>query len=225
MASFEQVVEQRRSTRAFERGREVPISLLRGAFELAARAPSNCNAQPWQVVVASGARRDALSARLLAAARSGRPLDENPTPAFTGVHRRRQVACAVEYYDKLGVARQDKPGRDRAALRNFEFFDAPHVAVLCMDESFGLGVAIDVGAYLQTLLLALEARGVQSCAQASLRGYSTIVSEELELAQELRVLCGVAIGYAVPEAPANRVRQPRGTLHEHVTFVGFEDRD
>ncbi len=222
MTSFEQVVRQRHSTRAFDPARPVPEAQLLEVLELCRWTPSNCNAQPWRVFVVGGERCERLKRRLHATASSGTPVEENATPAFEGVHRQRQVACAVALYDKIGVARHDAEGRTRAALRNFEFFDAPHVAILCMDASFGVGVALDVGAYLQTFLLALAARGIASCAQASMRCYASVVKDELAIPDELRVMCGVSFGYELPEAAANQVRQSRAPLEQNVVLVGFD---
>lgn len=221
MSSLEEAVLGRRSSRAFDRDRPVPMAVLREVFELARHAPSNCNAQPWRVYVVTGEAREALQLRLLEAERSGAAPDEDPTPAFRGVYRELQVACAVNYFARLGIERHDHAARAEVNLRNFEFFDAPHVAILCMDASFGVGVALDLGAYLQTLLLGLTSRGIGSCAQASLRRHATLIKHELNIPEELRVLCGVSFGYELPDAPANRVRQTRASIDEHVAFVGF----
>src|SRR5690606_33096128 len=112
--------------------------------------PSNCNAQPWRTFVVGGKRCERLRQRLYDTASGGAPVEVDATPAFEGVYRQRQVACAVALYEKIGVERHDRRGRTDASLRNFLFFDAPHVLVLCMDRRFGVGVALDVGAYLQT---------------------------------------------------------------------------
>lgn len=227
MPSFERVLTERRSIRAFDPARSVPRETILRALELAQQSPSNCNAQPWRVFVVGGSRCRRLREVLIEAVRRGEPADEPTTPAFTGKYRERQIACAVQLYTELGIGREDRQGRAQAELRNFEFFDAPHVAVLCMQESFGLGVALDVGIYLQSLLLAFEALGVSSCAQASLRRHATLVKQELEIEPTLRVMCGVSFGYALPGAPANRVQQARSPLEENVTLLGFDwlDRD
>jgi nitroreductase len=119
----------------------------------------------------------------------------------------------------MGIARDDHEGRARALMRNFEFFDAPHVAIVCMDRSFGRRVALDVGMYVQTLLLALWARGVSSCAQASLCSYPTITRRELEIPDSLRILCGISFGYEDTAVPANRSRQTRQPIDQNVRFL------
>jgi nitroreductase len=220
MRSFQDVVQARRSVRAFLPDRPVALALLHQALALAQQSPSNCNAQPWSIHLLSGAPCARLRERLVtAAAQPGR----DATPAFQGVHRKRQVACAIELYTQLGVARGDHAGRARALVRNFEFFDAPHLALLYVPSGLGVQVALDAGCWLQTFLLSLENLGVQSCAQASLRSYPDVIAEELGISGEVELLCGVAFGYQDPAAPVNRVRQPRAPLEQNVTLVGFEE--
>jgi len=212
------VVYERRSVRGFLRDKEVPAAVLQEAFEVAQHAPSNCNVQPWRVFVASGARRDRVSSQLTQAALERGGFGQ-VTEAFTGDYRRLQVACAVSLYSKLGVLRDDLAGRKAAFLRNYSFFDAPHVAFICMDRSFGIGVALDVGMYLQTLLLALWDHGVASCAQASLQRYDDVTRSVLDIPEHLQILCGVSIGYEDVRAPANACRQDRQPVSNNVTML------
>jgi len=219
MAEFDDVVTARRSVRGFTAqplGRE----LLEEIFLLAQRAPSNCNVQPWRVFVASGDSCRRLSDAMMARADAGDFGDpEDLMDRFEGDHRRLQIECASEMYGHMGVARGDMAGRLRAARRNFELFDAPHVAIVCMLKSYGLGVALDVGMYVQTLMLAMASRGIGSCAQASLRQYPTLIRAHLGIADDLRIMCGVAFGYEDVNVPVNRTRQHRESLASNVTFL------
>ena len=218
--SFDEVVRSRRSVRAFLPG-EVDAALIREALELAQRSPSNCNVQPWRVWVASGEVRASLSSAMCARLDGGDWGDpEDPIDTFPGDYRRLQVACGVELYGKLGVARGDQEGRFLAHRRNFEFFGAPHVAVVTMDRSFGLGVALDVGTWLQTFMLALGSRGVSSIAQAALRHYPGVIREVLGIPEDQRILCGVSFGYEDAGAAVNEVRQLREPLSSNVKFFG-----
>jgi nitroreductase len=220
MADLDVTIRERRSVRGFLSDRQVPRALLLEALELAQRAPSNCNIQPWRTFVASGDRCRKLRDALVAAATSGRaPEPEDPVDEFPGDYRRLQVECAVALYHEMGIDRRDHAGRLRALLRNFELFDAPHVAIICMEKRFGIGVALDVGMYVQTLLLALWARGIASCAQASLRMYPDVIRRELGIAEDLRILCGVSFGYEDQQVPANRTRQSREPIAANVTFL------
>jgi len=220
MFDFDSIIRDRRSVRGFLPDRPVPRDVLLEVLELAQLAPSNCNVQPWRVTIASGPARDRLRAALgEAIGRGEMPDAEDPMDAFSGDYRRRQVECAVAMYREMGIARDDHEGRMRATLRNFEFFDAPQVAIVSMHKSFGVRVALDVGAYVQTLLLALWSRGVASCAQASLSSYPGIIRRELAIPDDLRILCGISFGYEDPAVPANRTRQTREPVAANVTYV------
>ena len=220
MFDLDQTIRERRSVRGYFADRPVPRSVLEEALELAQRAPSNCNVQPWRVFVATGPARDRLRVALCEAVSAGQMPDaEDALDSFEGPYRRLQVDCAVTMYREMGIARDDYEGRMRATLRNFELFDAPHVAIVCMHKNFGVRVALDVGAYVQTLLLALWSRGVASCAQASLSSYPTIVRRELSIPDDLRVLCGISFGYEDPAISANNTRQARAPVTENVTFL------
>lgn len=217
--TVEEAIRQRRSVRGFL-PRPVPADVMREVFELAQWAPSNCNIQPWQVFVASGATRDRLRDKFVQAAMRGEPTRADyPYPGkFEGVYRDRQVDCAVRMYNEMGIGREDKVGRMKASLRNFELFDAPHVCFIGMHEAFGPTVAIDVGMYFQTLMLAMTARGIASCAQGSMRYYPDLVRAEFGAPDSIRILAGISFGYEDPSVPANRTRMSRAPLEENVVF-------
>lgn len=218
-APLDDIILGRRSVRGFL-GDPVPRETLIEVLGLAQRTPSNCNVQPWRAFIASGARCDRLRERLTAAFLSDREgLASSPVDVFRGEYRKRQIECAAEMYGRMGIARDDREGRFDAHLRNFRFFDAPHVAIIGMDASFGLGVAIDVGMYIESLLLLFWSRGIATCAQASLRAYEEITRDELGIPESLRILCGVSFGYEDPDVPANRTRQSRQPLEENVTLL------
>jgi nitroreductase len=218
MHDLDQTILERRSVRGFL-PQPVPEDILEEVFGLAQRTPSNCNVQPWRVYVASGEALRTLRAALVEAATSGETQAMSTSvDAFSGPYRDKQVACAVELYGKMGIARDDRVGRLRAMLRNFEFFDAPHVAYVCMAKSFGVGVALDVGMYVQTLMLAMQSRGIGSCAQAALRAFPEEAVRHLEISQDEQILCGLSFGYEDPAVPANQTRQPRDPIGSNVVF-------
>jgi nitroreductase len=213
---FDEVVTQRRSVRGY-RSTPVPEDVIDDCLTLAQRAPSNCNVQPWRVYLASGAARDRARAGMLSAFLEGRHEEtEHPLDVFAGDYRKRQVACAVEMYGKMGIERDDKQGRIVAHARNFALFDAPHLAIVCMDRAFGIGVALDVGMWVQTFMLALTSRGVSSCPQAALRDYSRLLKRELQIPDNEVVLCGVSFGFEDESVPVNAARQPRDPIGNNV---------
>ncbi|HET8705854.1 MAG TPA: nitroreductase [Pseudomonadales bacterium] len=218
--SLEDAIRNRRSVRGYLPD-PVPDDVLEKVFSLAQFAPSNCNIQPWQVYVASGATRDEIKRRMVERAMSGAPInpDFEHLPKFEDVYRQRQVDCAVELYNNMGIARNDSAGRMRATLRNFELFDAPHVCFIGMHRSFGVTVALDVGMYIQTLMLTMTAHGIGSCAQGSMRYYPDDVREVFGVDNSIAILVGISFGYEDTSVAANRTRVGRAPLNENVKFM------
>lgn len=217
MAEFGDVVRSRRSARKFLPDKIVPQALLEEALALAVRAPSNSNTQPWHVYFATGARRERLSAALLASVESSPPAIDvaGLPPRFARL--RRESGALV--YGAMGIARDDADGRWAARRRNWEFFGAPVAGVVCMHRDFGDVDALGVGMFLQTLLLALEERGVGSCVQVSIALYPDVLRAQLDIPDALTVLCGMSIGYADPEFPANNLDTPRNPISENFVFL------
>lgn len=217
--SLAEALRQRRSVRGY-RPDPVPQAVLDEVFGLAQLAPSNCNIQPWKVFVASAAMRDELRKRMVEHVTKGDPIqpDFEHLPNFEGVYRKRQVDCAVELYNNMGIARDDREGRARASLRNFELFDAPHVAFIGMERQFGVTVALDVGMYIQTLMLVMTSFGIGSCAQGSMRYYPQDVRDLFGEPDSTAILCGISFGYEDDSVAANRTRVGREPLGESVRF-------
>jgi nitroreductase len=214
MLDLDGVINERRSTRMFLPDRPVPRALLDEALALAVRAPSNSNIQPWHMVFASGAARDRLVAALLEEARS-KPPRVPPLPEAYA-HVRRQLGAQV--YGAMGVARDDAEARRIAVLRNWEFFRAPLAGIVCIDSQLGPVDCLGVGMFLQTLLLALTARGLGTCVQVAIAGYPEIIHEQLNIPPDFSILCGLAVGYADPDFPANDLRIGRNPIGQNVVF-------
>jgi nitroreductase len=215
MFDLDDVIRERRSTRMFLRDKPVPRHLVDEALDLAIHAPSNSNVQPWQVVFASGPARDRLVEALLEDAQSGPPVVPQLPPEFA--HLRTELGGLV--YGSMGIARHDADARRIAVLRNWEFFRAPLVGVVCMYRDLDFVDSMGVGMFLQTLLLALTARGLGTCVQVSIAGYPETVREQLGIPDERRVLCGLAVGYPDPDFPGNTLRVPRNPVGDNVRFI------
>jgi nitroreductase len=215
MTELDEVVRARRATRLFLRDKPVPRELLDEALSLAMRAPSNSNIQPWRVFVTSGPRRDRLVEALLEAAAAGFPEAMGIPESFFPL--RQELGALV--YGSMGIPRHDAEARRLARLRNWEFFRAPVGAVVCMHRDLGLVDSLGVGMFLQTLLLALTERGLGSCVQVSIAEYPDIVRAQLEIPDELTILCGLSIGYPDPAFPANSLAVPRNPVEANVVFL------
>jgi nitroreductase len=214
MYDLDETIRQRRSSRLFL-PEPVPRQLITESLELAMRAPSNSNVQPWHVVFTSGGARDRLVEALLEKARSEPPKVPELPAAFA--HMRRDLGGQV--YGSMGIARSDSAARRVAVLRNWEFFRAPVGGVVFMHQDLGLVDSMGVGMFLQTLVLALTARGLGTCVQVSIAGYPEIIREQLGISAEMNILCGLAIGYPDPEFPGNCLRVGRDSLDKHVVFL------
>lgn len=217
--TLDEAIANRRSVRAFL-PRKVPDQTIREVFELAQRAPSNCNVQPWISHVVSGGSLNALGRKLVKAANAGIA----PTPDFTadrkfrGAYRERQIDAAVQLYGAMGIERHDRPRRDWAFRRNLQFFDAPHAAFVFMFDEFEEREAVDLGIYAQTLLLAFTSRGIGTCAQGALGLYPSIIRDHLGIDASHRIIFGISFGYEDVAAPANATRVGRVPLDISVVF-------
>lgn len=200
--------------------REVPQEVLNRIFEIAQQTPSNCNVQPWKVYVASGELKERLKKDMMERTAAG--VTPNPDYPYRGdfenEYRKRQVECAVALYTKMGIGRGDKEGRMRAVMRNFEFFDAPYIAFLGMDPSFGTTVAIDVGMFAQTLILTMVAFGLHSCPMGTMRNFPDLVREAFDIDDGTKILFGISFGYEDLSVDANQTRTTRDDISANVVF-------
>lgn len=216
--AFACVMRRRKSVRAFLR-QPVPRPLLERVFSVAGHAPSNCNTQPWMVHIASGTALETLRSAIPGLMMSGVTTMDFPFDGkYSGVYRERQVGSAEALFNAMSITREDKARRGEAFMRNFTFFDAPHVAFLFMHESFGIREAADVGMYAQSLMLSLEAHGLGSCPQTSLGFHADLVRNTFNIASEWKLLFGISFGYEDTTAAANHCRTERAALGENTVF-------
>lgn len=214
---LEGLLLRRSSCRAFL-DRAVPRPVIERMLRMAQRSPSWCNTQPWQLVVTDGEATAALRAAL--AQHLSDPIAPDlPFPdEYIGVYDQRRKACGWSLYESIGIARGDREASARQARRNFEFFDAPHVAILTTARSLGVYGAVDCGVYLGTLLIAAESLGLAAVPQAALAAYSPFLHQYFDLPADRQVICAVSLGYADPDAAANRFRTERAPIDEVVTW-------
>ncbi|MBT8149469.1 MAG: nitroreductase [Pseudomonadales bacterium] len=215
-----EAIKERRTIRGYKTD-PVPDALIREIFALAQQSPSNCNTQPWHVAVVSGETREKLEQALVGEIISGKA----PQPAFQAfdldldeVYKQRQYACAADYYSTMGIARENKDARNALMLKNWQFFGAPHAAFISMPKSMGPINAIDVGIYLQSLMLLMVERGLASCPQGALAFFPDPVFELAHIPQDNGLLCGLSFGYPDDNAQINQVKMPRADVEQSVQF-------
>jgi len=213
---------QRRSVRAYL---PTPVSedLLGQIMTTARLAPSGANLQPGVFVAVRGAVRQQLSDDLAQAWREGRQETEDydyfPKPMPMTL-RRRQVAAAQALYGALGVARDERAGRDAQFERNFRFFDAPVALIVAMPHDFGAGGYMDLGMTLYGLMLAAQAKGLSTCAIGAMASYPSLIRQYVGLDADTKVVCGMALGYADPDAPVNQTQTTRCALDDYFKVIG-----
>ena len=219
-----EAVRSRLSVRAFL-DNPVPLDVLRGVLELAARAPSGGNLQPWRLHVLSGRAleefREIMRQRLVRDP-SPDPLEYHIYPAnLWEPYRTQRFRVGEMMYALLGIPRADRDARLRWFANNYEFFGAP-VGLFCLiDRKMGQPQWSDLGMYLQTVMLLLREHGLSSCPQESWSRYNRVVREFLGTPEELALFCGMAIGYADESSAVNRLASERMSLDDFASFHGF----
>lgn len=217
---FGRLLSDRWSCRAFLSA-PVPPAVVSQLFATAQRTASWCNTQPWHVHVASGAATKELAAELVKSAREGNEHFDFPAPAnYSGVYQDRRREAGFALYDSLSIEKSDIAGRTHQMLKNFEFFGAPHVAIITTDREQGVYGAVDCGGYVANLLNAAHSLGLATIPQAAIAMQSDVVRSFFGLTDDRQVVCGVSFGYADLENPVNRFRTSRAEMADAVIFVG-----
>src|SRR5579859_4745570 len=217
---LEDLLNERYSVRAFL-PKPVPRETIVQVLKVAQRTASWCNSQPWQVVIASGEAKERFRKLIYTEAASGAPHDSDfPYPReYLGVYLERRRESGFQLYNTLGIVRGDKAAYARQALENYNFFGAPHVAIIHTDEPLGIYGAIDCGAYVSNFMLAAQALGLGSIAQAALARQSGLIRRHFRLGDDRRVVCGISFGVADHGHKINSYRTSRAGVSDTVTFV------
>jgi nitroreductase len=209
----------RRSTRAFlprPVGREVVEEML----ELAARAPSGGNLQPWHVDVLTGEHLAALKAEALTSARAEMELQVYPSP-LPEPWRTRRHRSGEALYEAIGIPREDRSARLAQFARNFEAFGAPVLLLFSIDRIFDRPQWAHLGMFIQNLMLLAEERGLATCPQEAWAAVHEVTARHIELPAGRILYCGLALGFADPDAPIDSFRTERAPVAEFARFRGF----
>jgi nitroreductase len=223
IAAVDAAITSRRSIRAFL-PTPVPREVIEEILSVAARAPSGTNTQPWQVHVLTGAAKARLSAKIGAAYDDAEARAQHteeyayyPTEWRSPyIDRRRKVGW--DLYGLLGIGKADKARMHAQHGRNYEFFDAPVGLVFTIERVMQQGSWLDYGMFLQNVMVAARARGLDTCPQAAFTQFHRVISEELALGPEDMVVCGMSLGHADPSAVENTLVTEREPVSGFTRF-------
>lgn len=223
VAAVDAAITSRRSIRAYL-PKPVPRRTVEEILQVAARAPSGTNTQPWQVHVLGGPAKDALCEKLLAAFDDPQAAAQH-TEEYAYypsewkspfIDRRRKVGW--DLYGLLGIGKTDKARMHAQHGRNYRFFDAPVGLIFTIDRVMQQGSWLDYGMFLQNVMIAARARGLDTCAQAAFTPFHRIVTEHLGIPANEMLVCGMALGWADPEAVENSLVTEREPVANFTRF-------
>jgi len=217
-ATVSEAMKTRHSIRRFE-SKPVEQEKLDAIFTTSLRAPSWKNSQPWNVHVVTGAKLARLTQLMTEAALAGQLKPDQAWPAaYPADAKRRMFDLGMKIYGVAGIDRKDKAARDQFMVDNFKFFDAPVGVFITSNFELNYYVGIDIGCYLQSVMLLAREQGLGTCPQAALSAFPDIVRGELGLPEEQKVLVGLSLGYPKAGHDLNRYHTPREGLGEKVRF-------
>ena len=222
-AAVDAAITSRRSVRGFL-STPIPDATVREILEVASRAPSGTNTQPWKVHVLTGAARERLGNAIKAAyddpaerVQHTEEYDYYPREWVSPyIDRRRKVGW--DLYGLLEIGKTDKDKMHAQHGRNYVFFDAPVGLIFTIDRILAQGSWLDYGMFLENIMIAARGRGLDTCPQAAFTQFHRVIKRELQLGDHEMVVCGMALGVADDAAVANRLTTARATVDEFAKF-------
>lgn len=215
-----EAIRRRASTRAYL-DKAVDRATIESILDTARWAPSGVDAQPWRVAVLTGKTKQSLSEALLAARVADAP--QRPDYHYYPEHwqepyKSRRLACGLALYQALGIGREDTDRRLKSWNNNYRFFGAPTGLLFFLDRSLAQGSWVDMGMFIENVMLAAVGHGLATCPQASLAEYPDIARKLLNIPDSQALVCGMALGYADAAAPVNNYRTAREPVNRFTTW-------
>ena len=222
--NFDDVILGRRSIRGYLK-KPVPKALVREVLEIAMRAPTSLNTQPWNFYVVAGDVLDRIRKGNVERNLAGVPHSREfrMGPGYEGAHRERQIGIAKQLFAAMGIAREDKAARDDWVLRGFRQFDAPVSIVITYDKSIqGSDIApFDCGGVVNCIVNTAWSRGLGCVINSQGIMQSPVVRKHAGIPDDQVIMKAVALGWPDDDFPANAVIPPRKSVDEAAVFVGF----
>jgi nitroreductase len=220
-----EAVKKRKSIRGYKPD-PVPKEILEQILDLASRAPSAMNTQPWEFTVLTGDVLETIRRSNVELLNSG----TTPNPEHVvvdwpreSIYRQRQVDLAKQLFKLMDIPREDKEKRAKWMERGFRYFDAPVVVIIsvdrCLSES---GPLIDIGAVMQTIGLIALQFGLATCIEDQGVTYPQVLREYARIPDSKRIIMAIAIGYPDWDFPANKVETEREPIDNITAWLGFD---
>lgn len=216
-----EAITTRQSVRAYT-AQAVAKDIIEKILDAARFAASGVNTQPWQVVVVQGNTKQAITQALIKAYDQQEPMqrDYDYYPEnFTEPYKTRRFNCGMALYQALGIQREDVARRQAVWKLNYDFFGAPVGLLFFIDKHLAKGSWVDMGMFIQNVMLAARAHGLATCAQASIADYADIVREVIKYDGDRALICGMALGYADLSNAVNQYRTERETVDSFTQWM------
>lgn len=215
-------IQQRRSIRAFK-NKSVSKETIMEILNIACRAPSAMNTQPWEFIVVSGEKLNQLRKAIVEKLMSGAPIVPDHLVISwpnEGVYKQRQITLAKQLFKSMDIQREDKEKRAWWMERGFRFFDAPAAIIIMCDRVLGeAGPLLDLGAVMQNICLAAMQFGIGTCIEDQGVLYPEVFREHTGVSKTKRLMIAIALGYPDLDFPANHIRSERELAENLTTWV------
>lgn len=219
------VIKKRFASRAFSH-RPVSKQTIEDILDVARFAPSGANIQPWHAYVLAGADKDNVSRAILKAHDEARDQHQSEYQYYAQQLPQPYLSRREEFgrlfYGALGIAQSDQDGRAGQTAKNYAFFGAPLGLIITIDRRLQVGSWLDLGMFVQNVMLAAGARGLQTCPQETFAKYHAVLRELLPIPDEEMVVCGMSLGFAEPASAKAGSLMPKAAVAEFTKFMGFD---
>jgi nitroreductase len=221
----DRIIRGRFASRAFT-SRPVPRQTVIDILDVARFAPSGANIQPWRVYVVGGTKKDEISRALTRAHHKARDQHASEYQYYAAQlpepYSSRRSQFGQRFYGSLGIQQSDTAGRARQTAKNYGFFGAPVGLIITIDRRLQVGSWLDLGMFIQNVMIAAGARGLQTCPQETFSKYHALLRNLLPIPPEEMVVCGMSIGFAEPDCLNTGSLMSKAAVEEFAQFIGFD---
>jgi nitroreductase len=224
--TVDRIIKGRFASRSFT-SRAVPQQTIVDILDVARFAPSGANIQPWRVYAVAGAKKEEISRTLWKAHEEARDQHSSEYLYYASPlpepYASRRDQFGQLFYGSLGIQQSDTAARGRQTAKNYGFFEAPVGLIIAIDRRLQVGSWLDLGMFIQNVMIAAAARGMQTCPQETFSKYHALLRTLLPIPPEEIVVCGMSIGFAEEACVSAGSLMPKAAVGEFAQFADFED--